>query len=411
MTELRLTKQEQAMLQGDQGPAVRQAMEIVVALATIYEAESLVPVKHVQVAGVSYKNLGDAGLEFLRNWAAQGAQVRVPTTLNPAGMDMAQWAELGIPAAFAEKQQAVVDAYTAMGIEATMTCTPYLIGHRPSFGDHLAWSESSAVSFANSVVGARTNREGGPSALAAAITGRTPLSGFHLDAARLATTVVHVNCDLPAEVDFGALGYMVGRQVRKGVPYFFLHGAHGVGTGPDGEACLRTLGAAMAASGAVALYHIDGVTPEAQRGDMIAAEHQTIQVDSLDAAYAALNRPGQEIDFVSIGCPHASLAQIEQVAALLDGRRLQVPLWVTTARRTRQAAVQRGLVERIEAAGGRVVADTCMVVAPVEALGFSSVATNSAKAAFYMPSHSGTAVRFGSLARCVEAGIAGRWPA
>jgi len=400
------------MLAGEQGQAVRKAMEIIVALGKIYGAEELVSITHVQVAGVSYKNLGQAGLEFLREWADQGARVRVPTALNPAGMDMAQWRELGIPIEFAHKQGMVVDAYASMGIKSTLTCTPYQSVYRPGFGEHLAWSESSAVSFANSVLGARTNREGGPSALAAAITGKTPRSGFHLDGARLATYLVEVRRPLRDEVDFGALGYLVGRRVRKGVPYFrFRARVPDLDSKPigGGENLLKTLGAAMAASGAVALFHIEDVTPEACLGNVLPSDAAPVVIDSLEEAFAALNSSAERVDFVSIGCPHASLDQIERVAHLLHGKRLRTPLWVTTGRRTRAEAEQEGLVEIIEAAGGRVVADTCVVVAPLESLGFKSMATNSAKAAFYAPAHSGMSAHLGTLEQCIEAGLTGRW--
>ncbi len=165
---MRLTAEEEALLAGAEGEAVRRAMEIVVTLGRIYGAQKLVPVTSVQVAGVSYRNLGAAGLEFLQDWAAAGARVRVPTTLNPAGMDLYAWQRMGISEEFARRQMEVVAAYMGMGIEPTCTCTPYLVGNVPGYGDHVAWSESSAVVFANAVLGARTNREGGPSDLAAA---------------------------------------------------------------------------------------------------------------------------------------------------------------------------------------------------------------------------------------------------
>ena len=168
---VRLEPEEEAILAGAEGPAARKALEIVLTLGRIYGAERLVPVASVQVAGVSYRNLGDAGLEFLRDWAEQGARVRVPTTLNPAGMDLDAWGEMGIPEAFARRQGEVIAAYVRMGIAPTCTCTPYLVGNVPAYGEHIAWSESSAVCYANAVLGARTNREGGPSALAAAVCG------------------------------------------------------------------------------------------------------------------------------------------------------------------------------------------------------------------------------------------------
>ncbi len=420
---MRLTAEERAMLAGQQGPGVQKAMEIVVALGQIYGAEDLVPVQSVQVAGVSFKNLGEAGLEFLREWAGQGARVRVPTTLNPAGMDLTDWRALGFPEEFARRQMAVIDAFQAMGIAPGCSCTPYLVSNVPRFGQHLAWSESSAVSFANSILGARTNRQGGPGALAAAVVGRTARYGLHLDANRKASHVVEVRCPLRSEADYGALGYLVGRAVRDGVPYFrgMGNGEWGLGSGdwglgkgplpgPKSLIPLKALGAAMAASGAVALYHVEGLTPEARRGHVVAPEAQTLTFDSLDEAYAALNAPiDDDLDLVSIGCPHASLEEIEAIATWLKGRRVKTRLWVTTAREIKEIARQKGWLETIERAGGQVVADTCLVVAPIEMLGVHHVATNSAKAAFYGPGHCGAKVHFGPLEQCLEAAVSGRW--
>jgi hypothetical protein len=412
---MRVTEEERAMLAGTEGPAVQKAMQIVVALAEIYEAAELVPVASAQIAGVSYKNLGDAGLEFLEEWAALGARARVPAFMNPAGMDLERWREMGIAPTFARHQRRVVETLGSMGVALTCTCTPYLVGYVPQAGEHLAWSESSAVSFANSVLAARSNREGGPSALAAAITGRTAGYGLHLPENRGPTHVIEVRCPVRSEADFGALGYLVGLQVADGVPYFRFRGEGSMERAPNQEH-LMALGAAMAASGAVALYHMEGVTPEARRGVTLGtvlrvddAALPTIDVSDLSEGYAALNSPLDEIDFVSLGCPHSTLADIERVATLLDGRRVRATLWITTSRQVRSLAVQRGLVERIEAAGGKVFADTCLVVAPMEELGFKAMATNSAKAAFYSPAHSGLKRRFGRTAQCIEAAITGRW--
>ena len=402
---MRLTDEERSMLHGDQGEGVRKAMEIVVALGTIYGADDLVPVSHVQVSGVSYKNLGDAGLEFLREWAEQGARVRVPTTLNPAGMDLRHWRELGFPADFAAQQQAVLDAFTTMGIEATCTCTPYLVGYAPKPGDHIAWGESSAISFANSVLGARTNREGGPGALAAALAGRTARYGLHLDENRVPTHLVDVRCPVRSSSDWSALGYLVGKRVANGVPYL---------SGLAAAACdvtnLKLFGAAVAASGAVALYHIEGVTPESNLKSQPSNLKGEFAVESLDEGYAALNRADtSSIDLVWIGCPHASLEEIQLIADKLDGRRVNSALWITAAHQVRDEAASRGLLARIEKSGGRIVSDTCLVVAPVEALGIRCMATNSGKGAFYGPSHAHVATHFGSLEQCLDAAIRGEW--
>jgi predicted aconitase len=429
---MQLTSEERAMLAGSEGPGVQKAMEIVVTLGRIYGGERLAPVSSVQVSGVSYKNLGDAGVAFLREWAEQGARVRVPTTLNPAGMALDGWQAQGIPETFAQKQMEVIAAFAKLGVATTCTCTPYFVGHEPQFGQHLAWAESSAVSFANSVLGARTNREGGPSALAAAIAGRTAYYGLHLDANRKANYVVDVRCPVRSIADYGALGYHVGQRVRQGIPFFqnlaeplltleqdfALPVYQSTGLADPAVDRLKALGAAMAASGAVALYHIKGITPEAIQGHVVASGAETLVVESLDEAYAALNHitdvsaadtANDTIDFVSIGCPHASLDEIRRIAKIIDGRRLKATLWVTTAGQTRQQASEQGWVQAIEAAGGQVVADTCMVVAPVGELGFRTVATNAAKAAFYTPGHSGLAVRFGTLEQCIEAAVTGQW--
>jgi len=397
---MELTAEEKAMLAGKRGPATRRAMEIVAALGKIFGAERTVPVKSAQIAGVSYKNIGQAGLDFLKKWAAEGARVTVPAMMNPAGMDLERWKEMGVPEEFARRQKEVVDVLTAMGVEPTLTCAPYLQGPRPRRGDHLAWAESSAVSFANSVLGARTNREGGPSALAAAIVGRTACYGLHTDQGRQPTHLVEVRCPLESEADFGALGYIVGKQVQGGVPYFRFH------TPPeltwDG---LRALGAAMAASGAVALYHIEGFTPEA--GEATPPRVKPLEVSSLTEAYRALSTPVEEVDLVWIGCPHASLEQLERIASFLKGHTLKAKLWITVGRAVRKEAVKQGIIAAIEEAGGLVLADTCLVVAPVEALGITSVATNSAKAAFYLPSYAKVTVRFGTLEQCLEMATGG----
>ncbi len=425
---MRLTDEEQAMLAGDSGPGVQKAMEILTALGKIYGAEDLVPVTSVQVAGVSYKNLGDAGLEFLTEWAAQGARVRVPTTLNPAGLDLERWGELGFDADFADRQARVIQAFSAMGIRATCTCTPYFVGNLPARGDHIAWAESSAVSFANSVLGARTNREGGPSALAAAITGRTPRYGLHLRENRRAQLVVEVRCPLGSSADFGALGTMVGRVARNRVLYFrgiqaselqvTSYGLQVPGFHRRAQSSelidpidrLKALGAALAASGAVALYHIEGVTPESYEPDIILPDAENFVVESLDEGYAALSSGGDgEIDLVWIGCPHASLQELARVIELLAGRRIRTALWVTMAREVRAEAEKAGMVAELEELGGQVVADTCLVVAPVREFGFQRMATPSGKGAYYAPSHSGLGVRYGRLEACIEAAVTGEW--
>ena len=399
---MNLTKQEQAMLDGKDGAGAQKAMEILVALGDIYGAEKMVPIKSAQVSGVSYKNMGEAGLAFLKDWAESGARVRVPAMLNPAGIDIETWSLLGISKGFAEKQIELIEAYKSMGITSTCTCTPYLTENVPDFGDHLAWSESSAVSYANSALGARTNREGGPSALAAAIAGVTPSYGLHLDENRKARSVVDVDCELLDLADYGALGYIIGKKVGNGIPYFHFRKNKKI----DADA-IKTLGATMAAAGSVALFHVHDYTPEAVRRNMLEKGSERITVKDVSEGYEAMNSKAVDIDFVAIGCPHASLQELEEIATMLKRKKVKAETWITTARKIKKAAART--VKEIEKSGAHVVADTCMIVAPIEELGFKTMATNAGKAACYAPSHCGLSVRFGPLEKCIEAAVTGKW--
>ncbi|MBN1262194.1 MAG: aconitase X catalytic domain-containing protein [Anaerolineae bacterium] len=399
---MQLTDQERAWLAGEAGPATKRAMEIVVALGQIYHAERLIPVASVQISGVSYRNIGAAGLDFLANWAAEGARVRVPTTLNPTANDLQIWSEQGFDAGFAAKQQAVVDVFVQMGVgdgHPVPTCAPYLVGNAPGLGEHVAWAESSAVSYANSVLGARTNREGGPGAVAAALVGRTGAYGMHLNANRQATVRVEVRAQLQTLSDYSALGAIVGQRVRKQVPYFA--GLPLERDAPLWQEKLKALGAAMAAAGAVALYHVEDVTPEARAAPVLADGAGTLVIDHLMPGYAMLNDPVEHIDLVWVGCPHASLAEIARVAEALRGKQLRVPLWITCARPIKEAAIAQGVAADIEAAGGRLIADACMAIAPVRDLGFTSVAAVSAKGAFYLRNLAGVKTRFATLDDCL----------
>ncbi len=384
---MHLTKKEQSMSDGEAGEAARQSMEILAALGRIYGAQNMIPVSSVQVAGVSYKTIGDAGLEYLRDLAAKGAKVRVKTFLNPAGMDRGQWKEMRVPENFAKKQLEVLGAYSSMGIEATCTCTPYFIGVRPSKGEHIAWSESSAVAFANSVLGARTNREGGPSALAAAICGVTPNYGLHLDENRISNFVVEVEAELKTSSDFGAMGYAVG-EMAKGRHVAFTR------VKSASEDHLKALGAAMAASGSAALFYMKGITPEYNVSD--SAERITFSAKELALTKGKMGT-NEKPQLVAIGCPHASIDEIAEVAALVNGKKLSTDLWVCTARQTKEKADRLGYTRAIEAAGGRVISDTCMVVCPLEEMGYKVTASNSGKAAKYLSSMQKQKVVFGDV--------------
>ncbi len=380
---MNLTLQEQAMLDGAQGRATQKAMQILLALGTIYRAPRLIPVRSVQIAGVSYDNLGEAGLQFLTEMAAGGGRAQVLATLNPAGMDIENWPALGIPPDFADKQQRVVEAFAQMGVQTTCTCTPYLVGNLPGMGEHIAWSESSAVCYANSVLGARSNREGGPSALASALTGRTPDYGLHRDENRRPEITVQVKGQLHENTDFGALGKAIGEQIQatKAIPYIT-----GIETASLEQ--LKSFCASLATYGGAALFHIPGITPEASRYPAPEAQLTISQTDLEGANLSLSNTVEEEVDFVSLGCPHLTLSEIARIAALLNGKRVTREFWITAARPVLQAAERLGYTHTITTAGAKIAADTCCVVAPIKGR-FTALAADSAKACYYAAGKNG----------------------
>lgn len=391
---MNLSERDKQMLSGSQGRAAKKAMEILCALGRIYGARRLIDVSSVQVSGVSYENLGEAGLEFLEEMAADG-RATVPATLNPAGMDLADWSRMGIDETFAARQLRAIRAFERMAIEPTCTCTPYLAGNVPAAGEHVAWGESSAVCYANSILGARTNREGGPSALASALTGRTAEYGLHLDEARRPSVTVEVRAPIEGPADFGALGWVLGKRVGNRIPLL-------LGLPEASEDEWKSLCASIATYGGTALFHVPGLTPgEAYEPQ----ERIEITTQDIEEAVRSMN-DRVEPDLVAIGCPHCSLDELELVATLIGPRRVARETWIATARPVKEAATARGLVERIERTGAKVLADTCFVVAPIRGR-FRCMATNSAKAVFYARSKNRFQTVFATLERIVEIAVGG----
>lgn len=385
-----LTKEEEQILNGEAGETLRQAIEILISLGDIYGADRLIPIKSAQIAGVSYKTIGDAGLEWISDLKGK---VRVPSILNPAGMDLEDWERLCISHDFAEKQKLIVQAYERLGIHCECTCTPYTLeGFDVGYGDHLAWSESSAVSYSNSVIGARTNREGGPSALSAALVGKTANYGFHLDENRVPEIAIDVEFSLK-ESDYGALGYVAGKLLGSRVPVFRLKDI------PKKDE-LKALGAAMAASGAVALYHVAGVTPDiCNQNFEDPAEKITIERDQLESVYDSRRKACREPQLITIGCPHCSAAELEKIAKLLEGKTVLKELWIFTSREL--AGRYPDYIRSIEKSGAKVVCDTCMVVSPATDC-YSCVMVNSGKALAYVPGMCGAEAVYGNMEACIE---------
>lgn len=362
----------------DGTPAERKAMELLVALGEIYGADRLIPVTSVHVSGASYKIIGEAGLEFLEGFS-RTAHVKIRTTVNPLGMDLRAWRQLGIPEDFASRQMRIVEAYRRMGAEETWSCIPYQIGNRPALGEHIAWAESSAAIFANSVLGARTNREGGPSALAAAITGLTPHYGLHLDENRRGTIRVNVTASVEG-YEYSILGDHLGRLLGTGVPA--IHGIDG------SEDELKALGAGMATSSDITLFHIQGLTPEWETTDSPHLEVVDIDNTDIDEAKAHL-LSADDYELIAFGCPQLSERELEEVADLMEAEVPKVPVWVFTSRLVEERAERA--IKRIRRMGGTVVFDTCPEVTPLDLIA-RDVGSPAAKAAVYLPSLSGQRV-------------------
>lgn len=393
---MKLTSEEQDMLDGKFGKAAKKSMEILTTLGDIFDAENMINVVSIQIAGVSYANLGEAGLEFLTEMAEDG-KVRVLTTLNPAGMDRENWEALGIDSEFAKNQNRAIDAFARMGIITTCSCTPYLIGNSPHFGQHIAWAESSAVCYANSVIGARTNREGGPSALASALTGKTPNYGYHLDQNRHGEVLVNVNASVNGTDEFGVLGKIIGDKLvtlGKKIPYIT-----GIPSATVEE--LKSFCASVATYGGTALFHMEGITPEHNKYPKPAEIRFEINNADLAKTRSELIDDDLEIDFVSIGCPHASIHEISKIASLLKGKKVRKEFWITTARPTKRIADEAGFSKIIEDAGAKFAADTCCVVAPIKGR-FKGIMVDSAKACYYGRAKNQFKVKIGSIEDCIE---------
>ena len=412
---MRLTDDEKGMLNGRDGPAVRKSMEILVALGDIYDAECMIPISSVHMPGASIVATGEAGLHFVEEMAADGRRFSAFTTLNPCAIDRNKWRELSLRDDEVAPQFRLTRAYEKMGAVSCHSCTPYFIGNLPHFGEHIGWGESSAVAYSNSVLGARTNREGGPSALAAAVTGRVPAYGFHLPRNRKGHLLIEVTVPIQGFFDYGNLGYYAGAIAHDRNPVF-------LGIPPTATADeLKILGAALASSGAVALFHAVGVTPEARTleeafggappGDKIeVARKELAQVDEkLNTARTS------NVDWIFLGCPHISIQEFAEIAGLLDGKRIKsgVDLWVSSSPATKALSDIMGYSQIIEKAGARIVCETCPVLALTsqisERKGFTCITTNSAKMAHYMPGQFGIMSHYGTLSKCIEAACRGRW--
>jgi len=386
---MHLTRQEEKMLDGEYGWANQVSMKILVRLGELFGATRLIPIQSAHLSGVSYKHMGDASIDFLTALAEGGGKAQTQSTLNPSSFDPTY-----LPKRYhrerLEKQSSIIDLYTRMGINPTLTCTPYYL-REPKQGQHLAWAESSAVIYANSVLGAWTNREGSPSALAAALIGKTPDYGVHQAANRQPNVLVKVETSLKNEAEYGALGILLGKMLKDKIPVF-----KGLQGSSDDD--LKQLGAGMASSGMTALFY-HKIRSEKNKLETIAIETKDIK----EAASGLCTTTAEAPDLVFIGCPHCSLKEVKSVASLLEGKKMRkgIELWVCTSRHVRERA--KNYIDIIERAGGHVLCDTCVLITWVKDLGMHTLMTNSAKTAFYAPTLNEVDVTLAPINECVKA--------
>ena len=375
-----LTKYQERMLNGEMGNAISKSIKLIVKIGDLNNADRLIPIKSAQIAGVSYYTVGESIFSFLELYSKDKIKVKVPSWLNPAGMDRRKWKDMGVEENFADKQNKIIQLYIDMGIEPTLTCTPYLVGHEPSLGDHLSWSESSAVSIANGFYGARTNREGAPLALASAVIGLTANYGLHTEENRVPSVIVNVETEINHFSDFSALGYWYGSLYGSRIPFF-------KGLKESTVDQVKMLSAAMAASGSVAHFHIENQTPESRFIDLSYADEKIVfSTHDKNSIYSLFHQVKENVQLVAIGCPHTSTNDLKKIYSLIRDKTLKdgVEFWIFSSRDRINANESQDVVRKLEGKGLKIFTDTCMVVSPAVRDTYTNIVTNSAKAAFYL---------------------------
>jgi len=398
---LHLDSAQEKMLRGDLGEARQFAMGIVSKVGDAVGADELVPIKSAHVLA-HYSSLHDAGVEVLERFAESGGKFAVPTSVDPASIDLQNWKSFGIPEAYARQQFRLCDAYAKMGGMRCWTCVQYQVCNFPKEGDIVAWAESSAVVFANSVLGSRSNKITAGMDIACAILGLTPRFGMLLDENRRARVSFKLSLDGLTELDYRSIGFFVGRNAGPRVPFL-------AGLPPSVSSDqIKHLGAAAAAAGPVTMIHFPGITPgsktvdEASGGDKV--EEIDVTRSSLNDIESDLNQTSELPDLAAFGVPHLSVNELGELAKLLEGRKLKrgVKMYAYTSSQAYDMAERTGISSIIEKTGARMSQSTDAEISPLKALGFNTVLTNSAKLAEMVSSEGEIEVGYASQKEIIE---------
>jgi len=409
---MRLTEEEQKTLDGKYGEALRISLSILIDLGELFGAEGMMGVSQAHIDSSVY--MVDAGLEFAERLADLGGRVAVPTSLNISAIDLQRWKEYRAPAELLDKSRRMERAYLKMGATPTWTCAPYQQGLIPRFGEQVAWGESNAIAFANSIIGARTNRYGDLMDICAAIVGRVPRFGLHLTENRKAEVLIRLKNIthemLEAKAIYPLVGFLVGEMAEDRVAAI-----EGI---PENVAIdsLKGLSAAAASSGAVGLFHVVGVTPEAQTLEMCLQDRRPKEVLEITpkmiqhAEERLWTAKGETADLVAIGCPHFSFMEFRELARLMEGKKVHssVAFWVFTSRTIYGWIKNCGILKDLTESGVMVFTDGCALQYPHETWRFTVMMVNSAKLANYCYSQTGLDVAYGSLEECVDTAVHGK---
>ena len=413
-----LSRQDKQLLNGQHGEAAQLAMRILVRMADVYEAAELMDVSQAHIDGCGL--LSETGLEFAETLAAKGARVSVPTTLNMGPLDLQNWQQFGIDEDFAGKAIRQARAYTDMGCIPTWTCAPYQSYLTPRFGQQIAWGESNAICYANSVLGAKTNRYGDYMDICAAIAGRVPKCGLHLAENRKGQLLLRLR-DIDTAVMqsnefYVTLGHLTGSLAGDKIPVI-----EGLDAGASSDQ-LKALCAAAASSGAVALFHAIGVTPEAntlEQAFQSDKPERIIDIGLIDLRNArselSTAEEGSKLDLIVLGCPHFSHNEFRELSDLIEaktekGKRLHPNVrFIVITSQTSYALLQRGgFLDKITTFGIEITLDTCVFHTPMVAEDTKVIMTNSGKCAYYAPGELSVRVAFGSMTDCVESSVNGQ---